>query len=75
MGNYGQVRVRLHIPLGDVVVYISDFQPHLVQIPVWTCGTMRREGERDGLLVSESDSCLVMVCTEERQAGQGNLEP
>lgn len=48
VGNYGQVGVRLHIPLGDVVVYISDFQPHLVQIPVWTCGMMPREDGREG---------------------------
>ena len=33
-----------------------------------------RERERDGALVSESDSCLVIVCMEKRRAGQGNLE-
>lgn len=41
-GHYGQVRVRLHIPLRDVVIDISDLQLHLVQVPVWAWGTVQR---------------------------------
>lgn len=41
-GHYSQVRVRLHIPLRDVVIDISDLQLHLVQVPVRACGIMQR---------------------------------
>lgn len=41
-GHYGEVRIRLHIPLRDVVIDISDLQLHLVQVPVWAWGIVQR---------------------------------
>lgn len=72
--HHGQVGVRLHLPLWDVVVHVGDLQLQLVQVPVLTC---RGRGEK--LLVSQSDSCLVTFFTvgvkkDRRLGGQEKSE-